>query len=567
MKRIVLLFLFFSLKIVSQEPTVHWGGNIGGTSYDSSQAANIDANGNLFLTGGFGYISDFDFGTGTYTMTANGQSAGYLAKYNTNGQLQWGKKYTGNYFTFGFGVDFDGTGNVYAMGTFNASVDFDPGPAVYTMTAPSSPYVYSDIYLTKLDNNGNFVFAKQITGQGVKDPTAFKVDTNGNMYVTGYFNNVTQFSSTVSLTPSNGVANTNIYDIFVAKYTSTGNLSWVKQIGNGSISQRTEEMVLDANGNIYLCGQFHGITDFDPSPTGTFTLTPSAASGMDFFILKLDNNGNFAWAKSMGGPNGNFVRSMQRDASGNLYLTGTFTGTCDFDPSVSINSLTTPQNSGSNPFLLKLSPDGDFIWVKHLLGNGYGNTLAINNGKISVAGVFYNTCDFSCGAGTAIKTTAGNGDAFMAEFNNDGTFNWVKCFGGSQDDEAMDVLSDTSGNYFLFGDFNGTANIHSSIGNLSLTANGSQDAFIIKMGPELSTTSFSTTNFSLYPNPSENELHLTIPDGYSDGILYIYSTNGKLIKKAAVTAILNIESLSVGTYFLTITNSADKSITQKFIKK
>lgn len=566
MKKLLLL-LFCSASALSQEPVVYWGGSFGGFAYDSSQAANIDPSGNLYLTGGFASTADFDMGAGSYPMTSLGQSAGFLVKYNSNRQIQWGARYTGDYFTFGFGVDFDSTGNVYEMGTFDATVDFNPGSGVFNMSAAISPYVTSDIFMTRLDTNGNFNFAKQISSSLVKDPSGFVTDAAGNMYLTGYFNDVTQFSPTVSLTPTNGVLNSNIYDIFIAKYTNTGTLVWVKQIGHGSISQRTEDIRLDSSGNVLVCGQFHETTDFDPSPTATFMMSPVNQGVMDIFVIKLDPNGNFVWAKSMGGTASNTANAIRQDTAGNLYLTGYFSGTIDFDPGSGIQSVTTAPGTGFNGFVLKLDASGNFSWVKQLVGNSLGNALVIDaNGDVVVAGQYNNTCDFSGGAGTAIRPTAGQDDAFLAAYGSDGTYKWVKCFGGTQNDKGVDVKVDTTGNYYLFGDFYGTASLHDSVGSLSLTSNGSQDVFIIKLGSALGSDSFDADAFTISPNPVRETLYLQYTENFSDTSLAIYTIDGRLVHQSALTDVLDVAGFAAGAYILSV-SSEGKSFYRKFVKE
>ena len=566
MKKITILFLLCFTKLFSQTPTIEWAGRIGGNYYDGAQGLSVDQSGNVYITGGYQSSIDLDIGTGNYPITGTSGSDAFLAKYNNNGNILWGVKFSGTLDSSGYNIGTDANGNVYSVGKFFNTIDFNPGAGIFNLTATPGPYSISDIYLSKLDSNGNFVYAKKIGGLGVKDPSGFKVDSNGDIYLSGYFNKETFFSDTVSLIPT--VGQDNIYDMFIAKWNSNGNLLWAKQIGSGSIMQRSESMITDSNGNIYLCGNFHETTDFDPSTSGTFFMTPHTLGSTDIFVLKLDNDGNFVWAKNMGGSAPNSAKSIALDQSNNLTITGYFSGTIDFDPGINNYFLTCPPNSGYNPFLLKLNSNGDFIWAKHLIGNGYGSSVTINpNGNICITGKFNNTCDFSSGNSTAINSTLGGSDIFIAEYTNSGNFNWVKCIGSNQDDIGNSVVADSFGNYFNIGDFYGNAYINNSLDTLNLTSQGYQDIMFIKISSSnLSTDDFNRDDFSLYPNPSKNELYLTVPKAYENSVLAVYSINGQLLINSELKNNLNIDDLATGTYIIKITNDKNQSIERKFIK-
>ncbi|MCL9770812.1 T9SS type A sorting domain-containing protein [Flavobacterium sp. HXWNR69] len=566
MKKITIVFLLSFIKLFSQTPTVQWAGRIGGNYFDSAQGLSVDQSGNLYITGGYQSNIDLDIGAGNYPITGTSGSDAFLAKYNNNGNILWGVKFSGTLDSSGYNIGTDANGNVYSVGKFFNTIDFNPGAGIFNLTATPGPYSISDIYLSKLDSNGNFVYAKKIGGLGVKDPSGFKVDSNGDIYLSGYFNKETFFSDTVSLIPT--VGQDNIYDMFIAKWNSNGNLLWAKQIGSGSIMQRSESMITDSNGNIYLCGNFHETTDFDPSTSGTFFMTPHTLGSTDIFVLKLDNDGNFVWAKNMGGSAPNSAKSIALDQSNNLTITGYFSGTIDFDPGINNYFLTCPPNSGYNPFLLKLNSNGDFIWAKHLIGNGYGSSVTINpNGNICITGKFNNTCDFSSGNSTAINSTLGGSDIFIAEYTNSGNFNWVKCIGSNQDDIGNSVVADSFGNYFNIGDFYGNAYINNSLDTLNLTSQGYQDIMFIKISSSnLSTDDFNRDDFSLYPNPSKNELYLTVPKAYENSVLAVYSINGQLLINSELKNNLNIDDLATGTYIIKITNDKNQSIERKFIK-
>jgi hypothetical protein len=130
---------------------------------------------------------------------------------------------------------------------------------------------------------------------------------------------------------------------------------WAKGLG-GTAADESNSIAVDSSGNVYTTGFFNGIADFDPG-AGEANLT--SAGGNDSFISKLDSSGNIVWAKRLGGTSSDSGRSIAVDSSGNVYTTGNFQGTVDFDPGAGEANLT---SFGSNDvFVLKLTPSGESL--------------------------------------------------------------------------------------------------------------------------------------------------------------------------------------------------------------
>jgi len=217
--------------------------------------------------------------------------------------------------------------------------------------------------------------AKSMGGTSFDSGRSITTDASGNVYTTGYFQN------TVDFNPGSGVSNlvsNGSYDIFISKLDANGNFIWAKSMG-GTSSDYGYSITTDASGNVYTTGSFAGTVDFDPG-SGVSNLVSNGSS--DIFIQKLDANGNFLWAKSMGGTSYDSGTSITTDASGNVYTTGTFTGIVDFDPSFSISNL---NSSGGYTFIQKLDANGNFIWAEQV------NNLASKSINIDANGNLYIT--------------------------------------------------------------------------------------------------------------------------------------------------------------------------------
>ena len=158
-------------------------------------------------------------------------------------------------------------------------------------------------------------------------------------------------------------------------------------------------IVTDATGNIFTSGEFSGVADFDPGPQ---TSTLSSSGGYDIFVSKLDINGDFIWAKNIGGIYDDVGSSITLDVSGNIYLAGSFEVTVDFDPSPAIYNLAS--NGNADIFISKLDSFGNFVWAKSAGGISYDAGASVTTdtfGTIYCTGSFAATVDFDPGAGVA----------------------------------------------------------------------------------------------------------------------------------------------------------------------
>jgi len=142
------------------------------------------------------------------------------------------------------------------------------------------------------------------------------------------------------------------------------------------------------------------------------------------------------WAKSMGGTNLEESVSIAVDDSGNIYTTGYFQGTTDFDPGLGTFNLTSA--GVQDIFISKLDASGNFVWAKSIgeISTDIGYSIAIDvSGNVYTAGYFYGTADFDPGAGTFNLTSAGGQDIFISKLDASGNFVWAKSMGGISTEE------------------------------------------------------------------------------------------------------------------------------------
>ena len=451
-----------------------WAKGMGGSLDEVGYSIAVDASGNVYTTGFFRGTTDFDPGAGTANLTSEGGADIFVSKLDASGNFVWAKSMGGGEYDAGNSVAVDASGNVYTTGVFYGTVDFDPGEATTNLT----PVGESDIFVSKLDADGNFVWAKSLGGGDYDAGNSIAVDALGNVYTTG------DFKGTADFDPGAGKANListgGFADIFVSKLDPSGNFVWAKSLG-GNGTDVGYSIAMDAAGNVYTTGYFQGTADFDPGVAMANLISTEGFA--DIFVSKLDASGNFVWAKGMGGSSPDFGNSIAVDASGNVYTTGNFKGTADFDPGAATVNLT---SSGSEDiFVSKLDASGNFVWARGMGGSSpdFGYSIAVDAwGNVYTTGDFAVQADFDPSAATANLTAPeGSRDIFVSKLDASGSFVWAKGMGGIGPDFGRSIAVDASSNVYTTGYFIITADFDPGEETAELTAVGAFDIFVSKL--------------------------------------------------------------------------------------
>ena len=206
--------------------------------------------------------------------------------------------------------------------------------------------------------------------------------------------------------------------------------SWAKSFGSTK-DDNVNTIKVDAAGNSYIFGAFQNTVDFDPGPQ-THTLV--SKGNWDFFILKLNSNGDYQWVKQIGSSTRETPITMTTDSQFNLYISGSYSTTLDFDPGPGTYTLSFSTNTlgfVGSPFILKLDNNGNFAWVKNLPSQAFPTFLISNNDSLYFAGDFTGNCDFDPGISSYSLTSAGNGgmqSAYVCKWTNSGDFVWAISF-------------------------------------------------------------------------------------------------------------------------------------------
>lgn len=490
---ITTFFCFITSKSISQISLV-WAGQIGGAWYSEPQMT-LDSIGNIYTYGYFDGILDADPSIGVTSVQALGQLDFYLSKIDPNGNLLWSKQIGGsNSFIQSVDIAIDNQGNIFIAGLFRYTVDFDPGIGIQLLTSNTSNSQVDDIFILKLNQNGEFQWVKQISGPRNEVITGIELDQNMNPIISGLFGGGLQ-NVTIDFDPGVGIQTMSSFSgqNFLLKLDSSGDFVWTKQFGGSDVGLGISNMHADINGNLYLSGNFIANQDFDPD-LNVVNLIPSGYSS-NGFLLKLNSNANFVWVKQ-------FVHSLipnaltspsfepfsiKTDAQENIFISGGFAGLVDFDPSMQQFNLTSSYGtvpSQEDIFILKLNQSGDFEWVKQVTSSASSSdisySLEIDDvGSTYITGRFRETCDFDPSINNYYLTSQGSADIFLLKLDNLGNFLWAKQFGsiGYQSASSMARKNEI---IYLAGGFENTVDFdpNSSVSNLN--SNG-YDGFIIKL--------------------------------------------------------------------------------------
>ncbi|HYH67182.1 MAG TPA: hypothetical protein VD866_20975 [Urbifossiella sp.] len=349
-----------------------WVRRMGGDTHDRADQVAVDAAGNVYVCGDFTGAGDF----GPTALGSAGGSDGFVVKLNAAGVVQLAKRWGGVHNDTGVGVGTDAAGSVYALGTRN------------TGSSSSAGNGYDILKFATRDRDS---WAKSIPTQ--KNPFSgggFAVDAAGNTFVGGVFLGLVDFD------PGSGSkllsAGTTSYSGFVLKLTAAGNYGWVSGFSGGG--SYVSHLAVDGAGGVVLNGYCGAGVTFRPYAGGPATAMPVGQN----VVTKLNAAGGLVWTRGSAGDTS--TSDLAVDAAGNIYLTGSFSGTVDFDPGVGAFVRSTAagiSQYSTDVYVMKLTAAGDFAWAGTFGGTGmdWGTGVAVDpTGTVYLAGYFAGTVDF-----------------------------------------------------------------------------------------------------------------------------------------------------------------------------
>ena len=319
-----------------------WGGTSGGESYSIAvDGTNVYAVGDYSDASAAQQVNFSPWASTAHWHTNHGMFDAWLMKLETDGHYIWSKTWGGSRYDDAPGVAVDKLGYVYAAGMYaSLDIDFDPDGGGKTNNPADNPgsgaasLGITDVFACKFDPaDGHLLWVR--TWGGTNTDCGEQVIANGTneIYVVGRFmsGNV-DFNRTNADFQLGGPADlhTNYGDLdaFVCKYDAEGNYQWGRSWG-GSGNDSTGGITLDSAGNAYVYGCFAGTVNFNPSGTDI----RRSRGGQDISLSKFAPDGAYQWVRTFGGDGDDWPYGITTDKqSGQMYLSGSFSGNCNFDP-------------------------------------------------------------------------------------------------------------------------------------------------------------------------------------------------------------------------------------------
>lgn len=307
------------------------------------------------------------------------------------------------------------------------------------------------------------VWVAQAGNQGHEVGWAVATDRDGNIYVTGAFGSVATFGS-FTLTSAGA------FDVFVAKLDAQGVFLWVRQMAGSNSDDRAIAMDVDSTGNVYVAGIFQSTT----LDVGTYKLSNSGKD--DIFVAKWDTHGNLQWAVRAGGPETDEVLRLRLDRQENPWISGSFDSQTIAFGSTTLQKMGLNGLNGLNGYIVKLNPQGQFIWAKGFAGSKRNDVVSFDfdaSANLYIGGYFQGSKPF----GTTTIHASGDSDGYVAKYNEQGTLQWYRVFASSSADEVAD-LRVRNEQVFVTGMFGGSL----TLGTTAMTnAGGSFDVFVTSL--------------------------------------------------------------------------------------
>ncbi|MDP1727554.1 MAG: T9SS type A sorting domain-containing protein [Bacteroidota bacterium] len=436
-KKLLFLIAFIILSSGLNAQNFQWAKQIAGLCYSGiNNTMAVDHFGNIYTTGKFSGTFDFDPGPATYYLTSAGSTDIFITKSDLSGNLIRAVRIGGSAGDGGNSIATDGLGNIYVSGIYYGTIDFNPDTGVQNLVSTNV-----GVFVLKLDSSLNFIWAHgPYNNTDYSTENSISVDNAGCCYLMARYSTLTAILFKIS--PSGFTIRTKSF------------------YGNGVITLKS--IIHDDEGKIYVVGEFSNIENMGTGNRGINGLRTD-------FVLKLDSLlGVAIWVYTIT----DSVRIFSIDAgpSGSVYMTGSFTGSANFATgyyfnSNGLNDIFVAKLNANGTFVWAKSMGGIGI------DKGFDIAID-DTGNIYTTGFFNATVDFDPGIGVYYLSSAGGSDIFISKQNNLGEFAWAKKFGNNSHDTGTSVLIDHSGNFYATGSYNGQVDFDPGPGTYYLNSGG-----------------------------------------------------------------------------------------------
>jgi len=478
---------------VSGEPVQNvtgWVRTWGAGGQDRGYDVEVDSQGDIYISGFFYYNCDFDPGDGDDFHNSNGNRDSFISKFDPEGNHLWAATWGGDVEFGGMAMDctIDHSDNVLVTGYFyGLDVDFDPGLGEDLHSSHHEPGTWgSDCYVTKFDPDGNHLWAQTWGGSDWNGDSALgvAVDSLNNIYVSAGYRGTCDFD------PGDGEdihsSQGGYRDASLSSFTSDGDYRWSKQWG-GTYDDYTYGAVVDGNDDVHITGKYNYDCDFDPGPGEDWY---NATTDGGTYYSKFDSDGNYIRVRVF---TAGYPFRLAVDSLDNIYLSGVFSGTGQFDPDGVFPEIIA--NGDRDCHISKFNSAGDFQWVRTwdsiATGDGTGGYVGCyvtidDSDYIYSTGHFTSTADLDPDPVEEDNHISGGGrDAFVTKFDPTGDHIWSRTWGGESLEDGAGIAVDSTGNVYSSGYYySDETDFDPGLGEYYQPQNGNGDAFLIKLNSD-----------------------------------------------------------------------------------
>ncbi len=489
----------------------NWTQTIGGTRKEESNSITVDSHNNIYITGKFQGVIDFnftddnnpytDFDFDEYYSGGQNKNALFITKLNNNGSYGWTRVIKGGDSLEGISVKTDSNDDVVITGVYSGIVDFNFGESVDLHTSEISPVFQTytnDIFTTKISKNGEYLWTNTVGGNHTEEAKGIFIDENDDIYIVGSFQtiNTGEEETKIDFDPGDSTdeyASGHASSGFISKYNGNGEYLWTRVI-KGTSSNKVNS-ITGRNGSIFITGSYKGTVNFN---FNNATDQRTSNGKEDIFITKLNSEGEYFWTKTFGGTDSDSGNAIFTDDDGYVYIAGSFIYTVDFDFTDGVNEKTSIKRDA---FITKIYENGEYKWTKTINASSDVdiNSLVAGDFNIYVTGYFIESLNYS-----PMISSNGEQDIFIAKINKDSSdYVWLEGFGGIGTDIGTSLALDSFNNIYATGFFKEIVDFSTSdIPDIHTSSEYFSDIFVWKF------TSNSCRNISC----TENEICSTNSD-------------------------------------------------------
>jgi hypothetical protein len=538
----VLLVLF--LQLSAQAPDWLWARGSVGVNYNYGNSIATDHHGNVYVAGAFFGDSINISGTNLITNNGNTDLSIFIVKYDNLGNLIWAKDFSGNGYD-NASLTIDNEDNIYLAGYFQSDSITFGNTTLYNAGMDSFP-TNSDIFIARMDTSGNIIWALRAGTSGYDQAAAITTDNQGNIYVTGGFEDTLAFNEITLINNDviNPTVSSTVLNDFVIKLDKTGTVIW----GRNKLADGCSTIAVDNNRNVYVTGQFSSANTFD----------------VNKYVEKYDSFGNSIWIHNLDGSC--IAWAQDADSVGNVYVAG------EFNHDMHLGNITlTPDSGFRNSYFIKYDTNGNLIWAKTLGENANISVHALvsnNHDGIYLTGIFgTDSVNFN---GISIfntdTNTLYNWDIFALKCDTAGNAIWAKAAGGKTGgDGAIAIALNEIGNVYVTGRH---ASDSCHFDNIILTP--AFNYFLAKIDviqtQSLDEKNIRNNSFLVLPNPNNGKFIIQC-EANGSYQLKVYNLMGEELHHKQINASqaeLDLSTLSNGVYVLTL-NDGINSLTKRLV--